>query len=496
MATSFIPEFLDSSKVQYQCTCGQFKTIHYIYFCRYCNEIRCRDCVSHEVDSQFCQQCLEYIPSLDAKLKKNKCAQCYQCPSCHNILLPRVLYQPVVPSTAQPQQPTTQQTMKKSSFFYCHFCRWSSRDIGMPDQSPSAGNLPEIKTPNSERLKSLFEYYRILSTKDKKEKEKKRSNPRNAMCLLDKYGITSSLSAKVTATLRARMARSSSGMSLSDMKSFPELDAFKSAISIGEENIDQFEKLNLDDYYHDDLDEIDVCEKNSLGKIIHQVESQPLYCKDLFPISQMLVVKRSLRCKKCEHNLSKPEYNPSLAKFKIQLSAYYHIPQIRLVKLPNLKVGTTTRVELTITNPIQYMVNVTLLPVDIHQNSMADVVLPNTVLQLTPKDDTGDIVGDFDSGLTQSAKFTDDPNVVAFRHGNKLGIYLYVTPLKKIEDAADCIIEFRLKHDYVYTLLPIPAIPTSPATTPTEPISGDKSTLKQDVKWISHYMRLNLGPIE
>lgn len=174
----------------------------------------------------------------------------------------------------------------------------------------------------------------------------------------------------------------------------------------------------------------------------------------------------------------------------------YHIPQIRLVKLPNLKVGTTTRVELTITNPIQYMVNVTLLPVDIHQNSMADVVLPNTVLQLTPKDDTGDIVGDFDSGLTQSAKFTDDPNVVAFRHGNKLGIYLYVTPLKKIEDAADCIIEFRLKHDYVYTLLPIPAISTSPATTPTEPISGDKSTLKQDVKWISHYMRLNLGPIE
>lgn len=58
---------------------------------------------------------------------------------------------------------------------------------------------------------------------------------------------------------------------------------------------------------------------------------------------------------------------------------------------------------MTITNPTQYLLNVTLLPVDIHVNSTAEVVLPNTVLQLTPKDDTGDIV-DFDS----PSKFNDD----------------------------------------------------------------------------------------
>ena len=44
-----IPDFLDSERVLYRCTCGQLKTIHRIYFCRYCNEIRCRDCISHEV---------------------------------------------------------------------------------------------------------------------------------------------------------------------------------------------------------------------------------------------------------------------------------------------------------------------------------------------------------------------------------------------------------------------------------------------------------------
>ena len=103
------------------------------------------------MDSQFCQHCLEYIPSLDAKLKKNKfvffsftafinsnffnlffyrCAQCYQCPSCHNILSSRI-QQKQQPLSTDPQQIVT----KKLSYYYCYFCRWSSRDIGMPDQS-------------------------------------------------------------------------------------------------------------------------------------------------------------------------------------------------------------------------------------------------------------------------------------------------------------------------------------------------------------------------
>ena len=188
----------------------------------------------------------------------------------------------------------------------------------------AGSNLPEPEIPNAKRLDTLFEYYRILSHKEKNEKEKKRISPRSAIFLLDKYGITSALSPKVTATLRARMARSSSGMSLSDIKSFPELEDFKPSVAFGEDEIDQMEKLNLQDYYGEPTasdSEIDVSDKNSLFKMVHQVEGQPVKCKDLFPTSQMLVVKRSLRCKKCEHNLSKPEYNPSLVKFKIQLSA-------------------------------------------------------------------------------------------------------------------------------------------------------------------------------
>lgn len=52
-----------------------------------------------------------------------------------------------------------------------------------------------------------------------------------------------------------------------------------------------------------------------------QPESQPLTVDKLFPIHKQLTIKRSLRCRTCEHNVSKPEYNPTSVKFKIQLFA-------------------------------------------------------------------------------------------------------------------------------------------------------------------------------
>ncbi|XP_027205743.2 dynactin subunit 4 isoform X1 [Dermatophagoides pteronyssinus] len=485
----FICPFLDSQRILYQCSCKQWKTIHYLYFCRHCDETRCADCVSHEVDSQFCPQCLEYIPMLDAKLKKNKCAHCYQCPCCQNTLSTRIQLLPVHnPDSSNDSQPN----VKKLCYYFCYFCRWSSREIGIPDQTGPGGFIEPI-VPESQRLESLFEYYRVLSLKEKNEKEKKRMVPRTALSLLDKYGITSTLSPKVTATLRARMARNSSGLSTSDLtKSFPQLEDFKPSVGLSEDGLP---KLNVDEYYgpmddtatdDDDSSAIDVGHLNTLQQTLNQIERQPKKCSDLFPTSQQLVVKRSLRCKKCDHNLSKPEYNPSCIKFKIQLSAYYIVPELRILKLPSImKLNETARIELTLTNPTQYLINVTLLPVDITNNPIADVILPNTVLQLTPKDDTGDLV-DVESS---NSKFNDDPNVISFRQGNKIGIYLFVTP--KQGNGVQCQIQFRMKHDYVHSILPSTLKPASNTALNTE--ETFKTT--KETKWISHMIKVNLANI-
>ena len=79
-----------------------------------------------------------------------------------------------------------------------------------------------------------------------------------------------------------------------------------------------------------------------------------------------MVVKRSQRCRICEHNLSKPEYNPTSIKFKIQLAAFYHVPEAIIFHLSNqpLKAGEETNFILKVTNPGQHPTYVELLDLD------------------------------------------------------------------------------------------------------------------------------------
>ena len=141
--------------------------------------------------------------------------------------------------------------------------------------------------------------------------------------------------------------------------------------------------------------------------------------------------------------------------------------------------GETCRVEITITNPTQYHQNISLHPVDICKDFAAEVILPNTTFKLLPKNDTGDLSLDFDNNQNTEDRIVDDKNVVSFRSGNKIGLYLFVTPLTVDRD---CVVEFRLKHDYVVTILPISA-----------PDNKDKASV--ETKWIIQTMRLNFGKI-
>ena len=92
--------------VRYKCSCGSLKPICRLYFCRHCLDIRwellhcivkvltkiitrCGFCVSHEVDSHYCPNCMENMPSAEARLKKNRCANCFDCPHCGHTLSTR-----------------------------------------------------------------------------------------------------------------------------------------------------------------------------------------------------------------------------------------------------------------------------------------------------------------------------------------------------------------------------------------------------------------------
>jgi len=86
--------------------------------------------------------------------------------------------------------------------------------------------------------------------------------------------------------------------------------------------------------------------------------------KDYVVICITISLYFSLRCRVCERNISKPEYSPVSIKFKIQLNAYYHVPQVRLMNpLPNpLLPGQSIRIVLRLSNPTQFPTSIKFLP--------------------------------------------------------------------------------------------------------------------------------------
>merc|ERR1711953_105797 len=103
----------------------------------------------------------------------------------------------------------------------------------------------------------------------------------------------------------------------------------------------------------------------SMSQRLAQLEFQPDTITDLFPRHKHLMIKRSQRCRRCEHNLSKPEYNPTSIKFKIQLAAYYHIPEIIVYNVEDLLVsGAECNFTLKIGNPTQHPTTIEIMSLE------------------------------------------------------------------------------------------------------------------------------------
>lgn len=121
-------------------------------------------------------------------MKKNRCGNCYVCPSCQQELSTRIASKgPVNPEDAK-------STPKKMYYLSCQFCRWSSRDVGIPDQSTGmtlkfrtfklltliyivvTGGWPERENVHANRLQELLDMYKaiVLAQKQQKDMDKKK----------------------------------------------------------------------------------------------------------------------------------------------------------------------------------------------------------------------------------------------------------------------------------------------------------------------------------
>lgn len=436
-------KIFENANVLYICTCGAERPITKVYFCRHCLKLRCGECVSHEVDSHYCQNCLEYMTSPEARLKKNKCSNCFDCPSCMHTLSTRATSVQV----PNPQEPN-KTIAKKVYYLVCGFCRWTSRDVGIPDQTTASGGWQEAENPHNKRISQLMEFYRVLAQKEKLERERKKISQRcNYLHISDKYGVSSNVVRKLTG-MPPTLSKGDSDSSLSIPEASSEIEPLPESYLT--------EPLNL----------ATVC---TLKQRLFQPQFQPLYTSELYPQNKYLHIKRSQRCKECEHNLSKPEYNPASIKFKIQLAAFYHIPELRIKNISKLYMEKACRVEMVLINPTPHPAHVTFEDADELSAKFSKVKMPPCELVLAPRDDTAEFD---DTNDTQN--FNDDPNVVTFRKSNKLGFMFSVTPSTK-----DVMVSFKMKHDFINMVV------TLPGEQPREP----------QVVWLTHVTKLHLGTV-
>ncbi|XP_028131036.1 dynactin subunit 4 [Diabrotica virgifera virgifera] len=342
--------------VNYACSCGLLKPIPYLYFCRYCTQLRCSFCVCHEVDSNFCGKCSENIPTSEARVKKNRCGNCYNCPSCEQELSPRMA------STKAPAEGEEKVTTKKMYYLYCQFCRWSSRDVGIPDQSTVTGGWPERENVHANRLQELVDMYKAIVVAQKQQQEKDKKKQRGKyVSYTDRTGVTA-------AALRKRIGLPAD-LTHPLLKSKPkEPEPAKAETEV--------EKLPADIF----TKPINLMEITTVSQRLLQPEAQPTTVDTLFPVHKQLSIKRTLRCRTCEHNVSKPEYNPCSVKFKIQLFAYYHIPEVRIVTVEPLRAGKECELILKFTNPTQHQTTISFLELKLDEE---EEVLENKMVQVT-----------------------------------------------------------------------------------------------------------------
>ncbi|KAK8403023.1 hypothetical protein O3P69_000925 [Scylla paramamosain] len=445
-------------RIRLLCSCGLLKPITAIYFCRHCLKLRCGNCVSHEVDTLFCPNCLENMPSTEARLKKNRCANCFDCPSCGHTLSTRA----TSIQTPSPEDPS-KTVARKVYYLACTSCRWTTRDVGLKDQTVATGGWVEQDNEHYKHLQSLLEHYRSVAQQEKLEREKKRFSHRKSsyLSLSDKYSLPSILGRKSLTPLSPFAHKG-------DVSQTSEMTPLEATAEV--------EGLPEDIF----TEEVVLSSVTTMEQRLSSPEWQPEKTADLYPLHKHILVKRSLRCRHCEHNLSKPEYNPSSIKFKIQLGAFYHVPEVRMVRQVELKTGVETGVQLSLCNPTPHDMTVALLPFvpeasevslqkageesvegsSLNTSSLvrvveippertdlkltADVALPQGQLILAARDDTAEY-DDQDS----SPNYKDDPQVVAWRRANKVGVNLLVTPKP---DATYVRVGFVLRYDYTNTV--------------------------------------------
>ncbi|MFH4977038.1 hypothetical protein AB6A40_003747 [Gnathostoma spinigerum] len=368
----FMASLLNIDRVQYQCSCGEWMSVNRLYFCRHCSQLKCTYCTAHEVDSVFCPTCLDTVSTGEARQKKNRCPNCYQCPICGaNVVL---------------------RAANNVYHLSCNTCRWTTSDAGLPDISKTT-SWPEYMNEHEDFLTCVLDQMKVSASFEKAQRERHKYTKRRSnlgSMFSDRFGLQTIYSRRKAALTERTPSEAVKVSATDDVVEVS--DAF-----ISQESMD----MNIPD--------------------LIQTVNQPLANgRPLLPIRTPLTGRRGVRCKQCDHSLCKAEYNPNSIKFKIQVLAGSFVPDIRLSRPVTLVAGQWCPVFLTVSNFSATPCRVVVSPDSKEEPFYVKCETTPVEVSLPSRDETLEIDESFDNTLNETG------GVIVFRKRHRVGIRMSV----------------------------------------------------------------------
>ncbi|KAJ5692788.1 hypothetical protein N7462_002211 [Penicillium macrosclerotiorum] len=336
-----------------------------LLYCEDCHQIKCPRCITEEIVSWFCPNCLFETPSSVVRSDGNRCGRnCFNCPICTA---------PLAVSTIE--NVTGNGNQQGPWVLSCGYCLWTTLDIGIKFDKPTnirsqlqkmtdSTTVPtfdarsrqgsrafgDLKSPLSNlasideppiikdddasqsvskeedstssphlgaeaRFAALKSFYRTQLS----ETSTSPSDP-----LGSDFGFSSPGALNRLMSLYASSSRLS-GLYGGNKKSKSKPPVMREALTASEglriapEGKDSaiIERLASSD-----------CGWDGVASIAQRSEQLPdvRFVDEVLPLPVLLRTKRAKRCKSCKHILVKPETKPQSTRFRIRLIALSYIP--------------------------------------------------------------------------------------------------------------------------------------------------------------------------
>ncbi|CAF1103331.1 unnamed protein product [Adineta ricciae] len=486
---------LNLHRVKYQCSCGSFKSLCYLYFCRHCLKIKCKDCVILEVDCRFCPSCYEHLQSHEAITRKNRCQSCFSCPCCNHTLVTRATNtsaaMPVSLNTTPDSGNTgggdadesisstnvsgLQTPSKKVYYLACSVCRWSTRDIRLADQ-PTLNSWKAQDNIHEGRFNELLQHYKQIATREKQERDRKRYSTVKLRSALptattsrsssDKYGLL--------APVTRRGIRTSGILKSPSLAESP--NPTNSTLKPSDP-ITEIEPLDENLFLSNTFD---FNKLTTITQRLNSVEIQPLIVDRLYPLAKHFTSKQSKRCKECDHNVLKPEPSPKLIKFKLHQMALFFIPEIRIWHHPAWSTTESNPCVLSIVNQLDEQTTLKLYTLDEIREENTDKDLIDRINQLDEYILTSQLTlpmtkdrsvklhphvepNETDTKLDDEFRQNDSRELVLYRKFAKIAIRCYIK--LKSSSVKTILGAFIIEHRVV-GISPIVSTPTAISSNP------------------------------